>query len=75
MQIPGTIPIFQEITVLNGRILKTFIILICNPERTNVLCLYFLCRGKLSILASSHLSFTRLKTGVHNNLNMSCGNG
>lgn len=71
MQIPGTIPIFQEITVLNGVILETFIILICNPERTNVLCLCFLCRQSSVFWI---LIFQRLMTGVHNNLIMSFGN-
>jgi len=60
MQIPGTIPIFQDFTVLNVLILETFIISICNPERTNVPCFYFLCRGKLSVLANSHSSFKGL---------------
>lgn len=46
MQIAGTIPTSQEITVLNGLILETFIIGICNPEGTNVLCLYFFLQKK-----------------------------
>lgn len=65
MQIPGTIPVFQEITVLNGVILETFIILICNPERTNVLCLCFLFRQSSVFWV---VIFQKLMTGVHNNL-------
>lgn len=57
MLIPGTIPIFQEITVLDGVVLETLIILMRNPERTNVLCLQLLCRGKFTVTVNSYMSF------------------